>query len=148
MTFARYMEQVARALLGEPNRQPTPNPTELRYGTHGSLAIDLTKGQFYDHEATEGGGVLDLIKREKGLTGKDAIGWMREIGCDVSSRTNGTRGEKPKLVETFDYLGANGQLLFQVCRYEPKAFKQRRPNGCGGWDWNVKGVAPVPYRFP
>ena len=33
-------------------------------------------------------------------------------------------------------------------RYEPKAFKQRRPDGHGGWIWNLDGVRRVPYRLP
>ncbi len=33
-------------------------------------------------------------------------------------------------------------------RYEPKAFRQRRPKPDGGWEWSVKGVRVVPYRLP
>jgi len=25
---------------------------------------------------------------------------------------------------------------------------QRRPDGAGGWVWNLKGVEPLPYRLP
>ena len=38
--------------------------------------------------------------------------------------------------------------MFQVCRLEPKDFRQRRPDGHGGWIWSVKGVRNVPYRLP
>ena len=48
----------------------------------------------------------------------------------------------------YDYQGEGGDLLFQVVRYEPKEFKQRRPNGEGGWVWNLEGVNPVLYRLP
>ena len=41
-----------------------------------------------------------------------------------------------------------GNVLFQVVRYEPKDFRQRRPKPGGGWDWSVKGVRMVPYRLP
>jgi hypothetical protein len=30
----------------------------------------------------------------------------------------------------------------------PKDFRQRRPDGNGGWIWNLKGVTPLPYRLP
>ena len=30
----------------------------------------------------------------------------------------------------------------------PRDFLQRRPDGSGGWDWNLKGVEPVLYRLP
>ena len=33
-----------------------------------------------------------------------------------------------------NYTDEAGVLLSQVVRYEPKDFRQRRPNGYGGWD--------------
>ncbi len=53
-----------------------------------------------------------------------------------------------RIAETYDYLGSDGELLFQVVRYRPKGFSQRRPDGKGGWAWNMKGVKRVPYRLP
>src|SRR5262249_49030468 len=47
-----------------------------------------------------------------------------------------------------DYADADGTLLYQVQRFEPKNFRQRRPNGNGGWIWNLDGVSRVPYRWP
>src|ERR1019366_2400557 len=29
-----------------------------------------------------------------------------------------------------------------------KAFRQRRPDGCGGFTWNLDGIERVPYRLP
>ncbi|EJN17928.1 hypothetical protein PMI36_05345 [Pseudomonas sp. GM79] len=48
----------------------------------------------------------------------------------------------------YDYTDEDGNDLFQVVRYEPKDFRQRRPDGKGGWMWSVKGVRQVPYRLP
>ena len=49
----------------------------------------------------------------------------------------------------YDYVDENNTLLFQVVRFNPKGFVQRRPNGKGGWGWKVKGaVRPVLYRLP
>jgi len=31
---------------------------------------------------------------------------------------------------------------------EPKDFRQRQPDGNGGWTWNLKGIEPVLYRLP
>jgi len=39
-------------------------------------------------------------------------------------------------------------LLYQVVRMNPKDFRQRRPNGNGGWIWNLKGIDPVLYQLP
>jgi len=58
---------------------------------------------------------------------------------------------KPKQVQTavYDYRGLNRELRFQVVRFEnPKGFKQRQPDGRGGWLWNLKDVVRIPYRLP
>lgn len=49
---------------------------------------------------------------------------------------------------TYDYTDENGVLLYQVVRYFPKEFRQRRPDGRGGWLWNMQGVRRVLYRLP
>lgn len=56
--------------------------------------------------------------------------------------------DKKRIVATYDYTDAGGNLLYQVVRFEPKEFRQRRPNGSGGWEWSVKGVERVPYHLP
>ena len=40
--------------------------------------------------------------------------------------------QKARIEKTYNYTDAEGLLLFQVCRYEPKTFKQRQPNNNGG----------------
>lgn len=58
------------------------------------------------------------------------------------------RGEhKPKIVAIYDYSDEKGTLLYQKVRYEPKAFRQRRPGANGGWTWKLDGVRRVLYRL-
>src|SRR5262245_2252054 len=58
-------------------------------------------------------------------------------------------GDAPrKIVATYDYTDAAGALLFQVVRFVPKDFRQRRPDGQGGWIWNLKDLEPVLYKLP
>jgi predicted P-loop ATPase len=52
-----------------------------------------------------------------------------------------------KIVATYDYVDVTGELLFQVVRFDPKTFRQRRPNG-SGWEWGLGKVKPIPYRLP
>jgi DNA primase len=52
-----------------------------------------------------------------------------------------------RLVNTYDYKDEEGLLLFQVVRFEPKEFRQRRPDDQGGWIWNLQGVRRVLYRL-
>ena len=52
------------------------------------------------------------------------------------------------IVACYDYADEQGRLLFQVVRYQPKAFRARRPDGQGGWIRNLAGVRRVLYRLP
>lgn len=167
--FGRYMRSVALELLGEPN-QRLSSKTELRFGTSGSLAIDVDAGTWFDHEAKAGGGTLDLIARETGRKNGEAVDWLRDAGFDVGDdqqsvrKANSRSGElassappaKAKIVATYDYVDESGELLFQVVRLEPKTFRQRRKATPAddpkkvkdGWIWSVKGARLVPYRLP
>lgn len=144
--FAEIIGPLAQSFFGEPNRAMS-SASELRYGARGSLCIDLTKGTWFDHEVGQGGGVLDLVTRGTGLTEGARIDWLQRNGF-VPDRGNGAHPPRAKIVATYDYTDEAGTLLFQVCRYEPKDFRQRKPDGNGGWSWSVKGVKRVPYRSP
>jgi hypothetical protein len=129
--LGEHMEAVAGILLGEPNRHHS-NGANLRYGSNGSLSISLEKGTYYSHEDQAGGGVLDLIKREKGLDRAEALAWMRGQGIQVDDpprRANGhakhanghANGADPKNIEaTYDYVDEEGRVLFQAIRFALK----------------------------
>src|SRR5512132_3034346 len=142
------MEDVARALLGEPNRALSTR-AQLRYGTHGSLAIEIAgdkRGEWYDHENKVGGGAIDLVRRHTGLSNGEAAEWLvSELG--IAIEVTRQPQQRRRIVATYDYRDEAGNLLFQVVRYEPKDFRQRRPDGQGGWTWRIKGVRQVPYRL-
>ena len=55
-----------------------------------------------------------------------------------------------RLVKTYDYVDANGNLLYQKCRYQPKTFAQRRPDPDkpGEWLWSLNGTDRVLYCLP
>ncbi|MDD5677884.1 MAG: DUF5906 domain-containing protein, partial [Kiritimatiellae bacterium] len=55
---------------------------------------------------------------------------------------------RAQIVKTYDYTNAAGNLLFQVVRFDPKGFRQRHPDGIGGWIWKMKGIERVLYRLP
>jgi hypothetical protein len=54
--------------------------------------------------------------------------------------------KKALITAIYEYRDANGELLYQVCRLEPKSFRQRRPDGKGGWIWQL-GEKRVLYRL-
>jgi hypothetical protein len=53
-----------------------------------------------------------------------------------------------KVVAVYPYEDDAGELVYEVLRYEPKRFKQRRPDGHGGYAWNLDGVERVVFRHP
>lgn len=52
------------------------------------------------------------------------------------------------IVAEHDYRDSDSTLRYQVVRLDPKDFRQRKPDGSGGWTWKVRGLKPVPYRLP
>jgi hypothetical protein len=95
---------------------------------------------WYCHECQKGGTIIDWEMQEKGC---DAAEAMRNLG---GGRNGEVRKSKGKIVATYDYQDANGKLRFQVVRYGPKKFLQRRPDGKGWID--LHGVERVLYRLP
>jgi hypothetical protein len=104
------------------------------------MSINLEAGTWFDHEANVGGGVIDLIMHKLGRDRAEAVSWLRSEGLVEESRSTA-----PSIVATYDYTDESGALLFQVCRFEPKTFRQRRPDGRGGWIWSLGETRRVPY---
>ena len=53
-----------------------------------------------------------------------------------------------RVVATYDYRREDGAVVYQVLRWQPKGFSQRRPDGHGGWIGSLEGVGRLPYRLP
>jgi putative DNA primase/helicase len=73
---------VTEALLGQCNKMVSSRTTH-RWGTKGSLAVEVAGakcGMWFDHEAGEGGDLLDLIRRTRGGTFADTLAWA----CDFT----------------------------------------------------------------
>jgi hypothetical protein len=65
-----------------------------------------------------------------------------------SVRPNTGRSATKSCAEAqYNYVDEGGQLLYQVLRFDPKTFRQRRPKG-SGWTWDLEGVRRVLYRLP
>ncbi len=66
----------------------------------------------------------------------------------TDAKPNGKGSSSPRIVATYNYVDESEQALFEVVRFDPKSFRQRRPDGCGGYIWNLDGVRLVLYRLP
>jgi RecA-family ATPase len=79
--WIRIAPDVAKQLLGEPS---STSSEQLRWGRKGSMALNLSEGTFYDHEAGVGGGVIDLIKH----LNQDVNTVLKQFGYDLTLHSN------------------------------------------------------------
>lgn len=142
--IAAYIQQIATYYWGEPKEK---RGHELRWGTHGSRSVDLRKGTWFDFEANEGGGVIDMVRINEGAQLR-SLPEILEKQFGIAKQVQQTIQPARYMSKAYDYIDEHGECIYQVVRYEPKTFRQRRPDGKGGWVWNVKDVTPVPYNLP
>jgi hypothetical protein len=151
----RLIGELAGKLRGEPNKGLSTE-TELRFGTRGSLSVDLTTGTFYDFEAGEGGGILAFIERETGA--KDGERWkkLEEITGFKRERKAKLRGDN--IIARYDYRERTGAIRYQVRRLKtepgkPNRFTQARPDPDKPGRWLtgkrcMKDIERLPFRLP
>jgi len=139
------MEQVARHYFGEPTSK---KGHEMRWGTHGSMSVDLRKGTWYSHEENVGGGVIDLIRLNEPASMNGNLADVMESKFGIPKRVQESLKPARHLAHQYDYYDQDGALRYQVQRYEPKTFRQRRPDDKGGWIYNMQDVEALPYNLP
>src|SRR6516225_7435719 len=95
-------------------------------------------------KAVDIGAVISARGIKLKRSGKELIGPCPKCGGDdrfgvsLTERVfNCRRCGLGTIAETYDYTDKDGKARFQVVRYKPKGFRQRRPNGKGGWIWNL-----------
>ena len=133
--ISEKMQEVATHFWGEPTSK---SQTELRWGNHGSKSVNLSQGTWYDFEKEEGGGVVDLVRKEMPSLNGSIQGFLEQF-TDAPV-------QKSKKSTIYDYTNLEGERIYQVIRYEPKTFRQRRIDN-GQVVWNLQGVTPLPFRL-
>ena len=155
MDYSELIGAGVKILRGEPNRSIS-NAREWRYGTHGSLSVDLDKGTWFDHELGEGGGCIDLILQEvpEARENGGVAHWLREQGLEGPETQDivapaGPRGTTSSV--RYEYQDASGAVSYVVERIErgggKKTFRQKRIED-GREVYGLGGLDPLPYRLP
>ncbi len=86
-----------------------------------------------------GGGAKDLAKR---------LGVPEPEIAAANGRGKPDTEQPRRIVATYDYVDLQGELRMQSVRYDPKDFRQRRPDGTNGWIWKMDGIVPILYHLP
>ncbi len=102
--------EIVEDLLGKPVARARQ---EWRWGRKGSLSVVIAgpkAGMWFDHEAGEGGGLVDLVGRVRGLHRREALDWTAEhIGlADAFGRRRGAPRptSRPKTARQHPAVGA------------------------------------------
>ena len=109
-------------------------------GKRPNFRVNPDKNTWYCDVCGEGGGVVELIARKERRD-------KREVYRELAAKNIPPQPQQ-RVVATYDYYDALGNLRYQVCRMDPKSFRQRHPDGRGGWVWNMEGVERILYRLP
>jgi putative DNA primase/helicase len=97
------------------------------------------------------GDVIELVKLLDGCDFERAVEKLTGETKPKPERKRGkANGKLGNVSAEYPYTDEAGKLTFEVVRYEPKDFRQRRPDKSerSGWAWNLDGVRLVPYRLP
>jgi RecA-family ATPase len=159
---ALSLQQLARALGGEVSGNgvlcPGPGHSAIDRSLSVTLKADAPDG-FLVHSFVGDDPIVcrDHVRSKAGLEPFKPNGGGRRrraseatinallAGATLSAESEPAKGH---VVDTYPYPDEKGELLYQVLRYEPKGFSQRRPNGNGGWTSQLGDVRRVPYRLP
>jgi len=100
-----------------------------------SAHLNVDSGLWKCEVTKKGGDVFHMVGLIFGLTTFPEKMTKLEEVVGVSSQ-NG-RPPKKKVAETYQYTDEDGTLLYEVVRFDPKDFRQRRPDGEGNWIWGL-----------
>lgn len=183
ITFSQHAVAVATSFWGVPNKSLS-TAKKVCWGSNGSKSVSVEKGTWFDYESDQGGGVLNLVERELGCDKSTALKWLTAEGYlesrDMATERHQERREAPQAaqlppeqdeapagtmvaVKGYDYTDRDGNLLYQVVRYQwklpdggwvidpktgnpKKTFRQRRKDSAGNVVWNLDGIGHTIFR--
>ena len=105
VALVQHAAEIAISVLGEPNLRLCSSGRELRFGNRGSLAIAINgpkAGQWYDHETGEGGDLIDLIRRERCCSFRDATTYAEELIGTAPQRRRRSLGPAQKPISSYE----------------------------------------------
>jgi hypothetical protein len=91
--------------------------------------------------------ITNGTKAVKTMEAKMETGTMETVKAEDRGQITENRNQKT-IEKIYRYEDEKGKLLYEVIRYEPKGFSQRRPNGEDGYINNMQGVQRVLYKLP
>ena len=114
--------EVARELFGQEGRERS-TAREKHFPDNSGLFVNVQKNKWYSHGNERGGDVVSLVQFATGCDFKGALYWLRSRGYLAERQAR----RQKRITAEYDYVNEEGEVLYQVVRYDPKDFRQRRP---------------------
>src|SRR5262245_38837396 len=141
------LHSLAKALGGEVsgNQVLAPGPGHSKTDRSLSVTLDASGEDIVVNSFTTDDPIRckDYVRRVARLPA-----WQPGNGSKRNGNGYSPARTKREVEVIYSYCDAAGTLLYEVIRYRPKDFAQRRPDGEGGWIWKLDGVQRVLYRLP
>ena len=146
------------ALARKQNEEFLPTRNELTEqlggrwrGSNGSARCPAHDDRNASLSISEGKDGKWLAHCHAGCAQDAVIDKLRELGLWLERKSEQGDNGKAKLVAEYRYC-KSGKLVYKICKFAPgfngekKTFRPCRPDGNGGWIWNLEGVPRVLYR--
>jgi RecA-family ATPase len=149
------LQQIARALNGEVCNGQVLAPGPGHSAQDRSLSVKINGDDVLVHSFASDDQIacLKYVRDKCGIVFKPNGGKHRFTEADfervaqaAAKALAAPKGKLGKLVGQYDYRDADGVLLYQQQRFDPKDFRPRRPDG-KGWIPGLGTVKRVPYRL-
>lgn len=132
------IEIILNALAARNLKRTGEHAWMARCPSHDDAKASLSVGRGEDGRA--------LLKCQAGCEITAIVADLRLQMADLFPKK--PRGDRPGIAATYDYRDEAGALLYQVVRFDPKDFRQRKPGGPSGWTWKLEDARRVLYRLP
>ena len=128
-----FLEKRGVKLVGN-GRQRTTNacPNTTHKDKHLCVSVDTDQQVFCCHDCKVGGTIIDWMMIETNQTAAEVLAYLNPPDREPVRPTT-----EPVVTAIYEYVNESRVLVYQVLRYDPKTFRQKRPDGNGGWIWNM-----------
>jgi len=161
--LATFLERAGIRLRGStPVLRTNVCPRREHKRDHLCVDVNVDTNLWCCHDCDNiGGTVIDWVMHSKGCSVKEAIDSFVPGGGalapktarkpeKVSEQREPKQNEIQRIVATYSYCDSAGNLRYEVVRYEPKSFRQRRPDpdNPGKWIWSLDKSERILYNLP
>lgn len=123
-------------------------PAATHKEDHLCVNVNEREQIFHCHDCKVGGSIIDWLMLETGQTASEVLSAATTPPTAKQQSGANLDAGNANVEAVYDYTDERGNLRYQVVRYRPKTFRQRRPDGKGGWLWELEGVVRVLFKLP